>query len=53
MEIIFYYCLISIVSFVTIIYLDKALLPKLPDSNSFKKWWKKHIIDEAPKNIDL
>lgn len=53
MEILVYFLLGSIFVFVTIFTIDLTLIGKLSDSNKFKKWWKRNLIDEAPQDIDI
>lgn len=38
--------------FMTIFFIGNKIVNKKPNSK-FAKFWKKHIIDEAPDDIDL
>jgi hypothetical protein len=44
--------LLSCVFFITILVIGSKITSKLPNSK-FANFWRKHIIDEAPDNIDL
>jgi hypothetical protein len=33
-----------------ILFIDCKIVDDLPESNGFKKWWKKHLIDVKPKD---
>jgi hypothetical protein len=40
-------------SLMVLTILGEILADKLPDTHWFSKWWKAHIIDEAPKDTDI
>jgi hypothetical protein len=44
--------LLSCVFFITILVIGGKISSKLPNSK-FANFWRKHIIDEAPDDIDL
>jgi hypothetical protein len=44
--------LLSCVFFITIFVIGNKITSKLPNSK-FANFWRKHIIDEAPDDIDL
>ena len=33
-----------------IMFIDCKIIEDLPESNEFRKWWKKHLIDVEPKD---
>lgn len=52
MVILIYIWLIFVVTFVLMFVLDQKVIRKLPEENKFRKWWKRHLIDDYPANID-
>ena len=42
--------LISLTLIGAVLFVDCKIVSDLPDSNEFKKWWKKHLIDVEPKD---
>ena len=44
--------LLSCILFMTILVIGSKITTKLPNSK-FANFWRKHVIDEAPDDIDL
>lgn len=40
--------LASVLLIGAIFFIDCKIVEDLPDSNSFKKWWKRNVIDKEP-----
>jgi hypothetical protein len=49
MSFLFIVCLIFIFAFFII---ETIIEDKIEDSHPFKKWWRKHIVDEYPYEDD-
>lgn len=32
-------------------FIECKIVEDLPDDNSFKKWWRKHLIGNGPKEL--
>jgi len=49
----FIFSIIVLIGFIligAILFVDCKIVDDLPESNEFKKWWKKHIIGPHPKD---
>jgi hypothetical protein len=44
--------LLPVTSVFLVYYIDNAIIPKLGHNNSFKNWWRKHIVQDI-KNDNL
>ena len=53
MEILINIWTIGFLLFVLVIVMDTYVISKLSEDNKLKKWWKRHIIDDAPQDMDI
>jgi len=53
MIIIAYLWILSLFLMTAFVAIDLIIEKNFDESHAVKKWWRKHIIDEAPNDIDL
>ena len=41
----------SIIVMGAIMFIEHKIVSDLPEDNSFKKWWRRHIIAEDPEEL--
>lgn len=43
--------LVSVILIGTIMYVECKIVVDLPESNSFKRWWRKYLIKRLPEDL--
>lgn len=52
--IIFAYIWVTLLFITVLFFIVAGIIEKnFDESHPFKKWWRKHVIAEAPKDIDI